>query len=42
MQREKLVQLVTDAQQGNQKALNELFNAFYENIHYQLKAMIFY
>lgn len=36
MQREKLVQLVTGAQQGDQKALNELFNSFYENIHYHI------
>ena len=34
MEREKLVGLVTAAQSGDQKAMNELFNAFYNDVYY--------
>ncbi len=34
MEREQLVSLVTRAQNGDGNALNELFNAFYDNVYY--------
>ncbi len=34
MEREQLVSLVTRAQNGDGSALNELFNAFYDNVYY--------
>lgn len=34
MEREQLVSLVTRAQSGDGSALNELFNAFYDNVYY--------
>ena len=34
MERDKLISLVTKAQQGDQDALNELFNAFYNDVYY--------
>ena len=34
MERDKLISLVTKAQQGDQDALNDLFNAFYNDVYY--------
>ena len=34
MEKEKLVSLVTKAQQGDNNAMNELFNAFYNDLYY--------
>lgn len=34
MEREKLISLVTAAQQGDPQALNDLFNAFYNDVYY--------
>ena len=34
MEREQLVKLVTAAQSGDSKALNDLFNAFYNDVYY--------
>ena len=34
MEREKLIQTVTAAQQGDTEALNTLFNAFYNDVYY--------
>jgi RNA polymerase sigma factor (sigma-70 family) len=34
MEKEQLVSLVTAAQQGDGKAMNELFNAFYNDVYY--------
>jgi len=34
MEREKLIALVTSAQQGNSEAMNQLFNAFYNDVYY--------
>ncbi len=34
MEREKLIALVTAAQRSDQEALNELFNAFYNDVYY--------
>ncbi len=34
MEKEQLVSLVTKAQQGDQTALNDLFNAFYNDVYY--------
>ena len=34
IERDKLIALVTSAQQGDQDALNDLFNAFYNDVYY--------
>ena len=34
MERDKLISLVTKAQQGDQDALNDLFNTFYNDVYY--------
>ena len=34
MERDKLISLVTSAQQGDQNAFNDLFNAFYNDFYY--------
>jgi len=34
MERERLVLLVTAAQRGNQAALNEIFNEYYNDLYY--------
>lgn len=34
MEREKLIKVVTAAQKGDEKALNQLFNAYYNDVYY--------
>ena len=34
MEHDKLIRTVTAAQQGDSEALNELFNAFYNDVYY--------
>lgn len=34
MDREKLISLVTATQAGNSNAINELFNAFYNDVYF--------